>query len=183
MKESKFAVWANLFWMFLKINLLSTSGPASVGLLYKESVEKKLMSEAEFVEAVGFSNVLPGSDALQLAMFVGYSVAGLPGALVAVLGSILPPTALMLGVAAAIQRYQGEAWMQGFMNGLGPAVAMLIVVVAWQIFRAGSTKALRRRTLLIAGLSAGAFWFDLPSPLVLVGAGVLGVILFRIRSY
>lgn len=183
MKESKFTVWSQLFWMFLKINLLSTSGPASVGLLYKESVEKKLMSEAEFVEAVGFSNVLPGSDALQLAMFVGYSVAGLPGALVALLGSILPPTVLMLGVAAAVQRYQGEAWMQGFMSGLGPAVAMLIVVVAWQIFRAEGTKSLQRRTLLIAGLSAVAFWFEFPSPLVLLGAGVLGVILFRKRSY
>ncbi len=180
---SKPAVWLRLFWMFLKINLLSTSGPASVGLLYKEAVEGKFMSEAEFIEAVGFSNVLPGSDALQLAMFVGYSIAGLPGALVALLGSILPPTALMLGVVAVLQRHQSEAWMQGFMGGLGPAVAMLIVVVAWQIFRAESTRALRSRTLLIAGLSAVAFWFELPSPLVLLGAGILGVILFGKRSY
>ena len=59
-----------LFLMFLKVNLLTTSGPASVGLLYEEAVGS-LMTEEEFVQAVGFSSALPGSDALQLAMFVG----------------------------------------------------------------------------------------------------------------
>jgi len=178
MKASKFAIWGRLFWMFIKINVLSTSGPASVGLLYKEAVGP-LMSEAEFIEAVGFSNVLPGSEALKLAMFVGFAAGGIPGTVAALFGSILPPTLIMLAVAAAIQRVQGEAWMQGFIKGLAPAVAMLIVVVAWQIFRSESTKTIQTRALVIAGLSAIAFWFDVPSPLVLLGAGILGVILFR----
>ena len=178
MKPSKLKVWVRLLWMFIKINVLSTSGPASVGLLYKESVGD-LMSEAEFIEAVGFSNVLPGSEALKLAMFVGYAAGGIPGTIAALLGSILPPTLLMLAVAAAIQRVQGEAWMDGFIKGLAPAVAMLIVVVAWQIFRSESTKTIKVRALVIAGLSAIALWFDIPSPLVLLGAGILGVILFR----
>jgi chromate transporter len=178
MKQSKLKVWFRLLWMFVKINVLSTSGPASVGLLYKESVGE-LMTEAEFIEAVGFSNVLPGSEALKLAMFVGFAAGGIPGTIAALLGSILPPTLLMLAVAAAIQRVQGEAWMDGFIKGLAPAVAMLIVVVAWQIFRSESTKTIQVRALVIAGLSAVALWFNIPSPLVLLGAGVLGVILFR----
>lgn len=178
MKPSKFTVWKRLFWMFIKINVLSTSGPASVGLLYKESVGP-LMTESEFIEAVGFSNVLPGSEALKLAMFVGYAAGGIPGTVAALLGSILPPTLIMLGVAAAIQRVQGEAWMANFIRGLAPAVAMLIVIVAWQIFRSESTKTIQTRALVIAGLSAIAFWFDIPSPLVLLGSGILGVILFR----
>jgi len=178
MKPSKFSVWARLFWMFIKINVLSTSGPASVGLLYKESVGP-LMTEAEFIEAVGFSNVLPGSEALKLAMFVGYAAGGIPGTVAALLGSILPPTLIMLGVSAAIQRVQGEAWMDGFIKGLAPAVTMLIVIVAWQIFRSESTKTIQVRALVIAGLSAIAFWFNVPSPLVLLGAGILGVVLFR----
>ena len=112
-------------------------------------------------------------------MFVGYAAGGIPGTFAALLGSILPPTLIMLAVAAAIQRVQGEAWMADFIKGLAPAVAMLIVVVAWQIFRSESTKTIQARALIIAGLSAIAFWFDLPSPLVLLGAGTLGVILFR----
>jgi chromate transporter len=178
MKASKFAVWKRLFWMFVRVNLLSTSGPASVGLLYKESVGT-LMTEAEFIEAVGFSNVLPGSEALKLAMFVGFAAGGISGTFAALLGSILPPTLIMLAVAAAIQRVQGEAWMASFIKGLAPAVAMLIAVVAWQIFRSESTKSIQTRALVIAGLSAIAFWLNVPSPLVLLGAGILGVILFR----
>src|SRR5690349_8314381 len=57
MNQSKFVIWLKLLWMFLKVNLLSPSGPASIGLLYKEAVDKKVMTEAQFVEAVGFSNV------------------------------------------------------------------------------------------------------------------------------
>ncbi|HVN15421.1 MAG TPA: chromate transporter, partial [Anaerolineales bacterium] len=67
-----------LFWTFLKVNLLTTSGPASVGLLYHEAVPN-LVTDSQFVQAVGLSSVLPGSDALQLAMYVGYAVAGIPG--------------------------------------------------------------------------------------------------------
>ena len=183
MKSSSFETWMHLFWLFLKVNLLSTSGPASIGLLYKESVEKKMMTEAQFVEAVGFSNVLPGSEALKLAMFVGFAAGGFPGTVAALLGSVLPPTLIMLAVAATLQRFQGEAWMQGFMNGLGPAVAMLIVVVAWQIFRTENTKSIQWRSLLIGVLSAVGFWLDLPSPFVLFGAGLLGIILFGKRSF
>ena len=182
MDNSRFSLWMNLFWMFLKINVLSTSGPASVGLLYKESVDKKMMTEAQFVEAVGFSNVLPGSEALKLAMFVGFAAGGFPGTVAALLGSVLPPTVIMLAVAATLQRFQGEAWMQGFMGGLGPAVAMLIVVVAWQIFRAEGKSSFQWRTLFIGALSAVGFWLDIPSPFVLLGAGILGIILFGKRS-
>lgn len=178
MNLSKYSVWGRLFWMFLKVNMLSTSGPASVGLLYKEAVGK-IMTEEGFIEAVGFSYVLPGSEALKLAMFVGYATAGFPGTIVALLGSILPPTLIMLTVVAVLHQVRGEVWMQGFLKGLGPAVAMLIVVTAWQIFRSESTKSIQVRALIVALISAVAFWVDLPTPLVLLGAGVLGVLLFR----
>lgn len=178
MNQTKFTVWLQLLWMFLKVNLLSPSGPASVGLLYKEAVGH-VMTEEQFVEAVGFSNVLPGSEALKLAMFVGYAAGGVPGVMTALLGAVLPPTVMMLILAAVLQRFQQEDWLQGFVAGMSPAVAALIVVVAWELFHVGQTKKIGRRTLIIAALSAIALWFEIPSPLVLLGAGVLGVILFR----
>ncbi|MEW6401595.1 MAG: chromate transporter [Chloroflexota bacterium] len=171
-------VWLRLLWMFLKVNLLSPSGPASVGLLYKEAVGK-IMTEERFVEAVGFSNVLPGSEALKLAMFVGFAAGGVPGVFTALLGAVLPPTVMMLVVASVLQRFQQEAWLGGFVAGMSPAVAALIIVVAVELLRVGQTRRLGKRTALIAVLSAVAFYFDLPSPLVLLGAGILGVLLFR----
>ncbi|MCC7118342.1 MAG: chromate transporter [Anaerolineales bacterium] len=178
MNETKFSLWLQLLWMFLKVNLLSPSGPASVSLLYKEAVGK-IMTEKQFVEAVGFSNVLPGSEALKLAMFVGYAAGGVPGVLTALLGAALPPTVMMLILAMLLKTVQHENWLTGFVAGMSPAIAALIIVVAWELFRVGQTKKVGRRTLLIAGLSALAFWLDVPSPLVLLGAGILGVILFR----
>ena len=140
-------VWLRLLWMFLKVNILSPSGPASIGLLYKEAVAKRLMTEAQFVEAVGFSNVLPGSEALKLAMFVGFAAGGIPGVLTALLGAILPPTVMMLIVAALLQRFQHSEWISGFVTGMSPAVAALIAVVAWELFRATSPRRIDRHRL------------------------------------
>jgi len=165
-------VWLRLFWLFLRINLLTSSGPASVGLLYKDAVGR-IMTETQFVEAVGFSSVLPGSEALKLAMFVGYAAGGLGGTVAALLGSILPPTVSMLLVTLAVQSFEGEAWMDGFVRGMLPAVAMLISYAAWKLFR-GSGQ-IRRRRLLIGGLGLAALLAGVPTPLVLVGAGLMGV--------
>lgn len=178
MSAPPFQTWLKLFWMFLKVNLLSPSGPASIGLLYDEAAGK-LMSEERFVEAVGFSNVLPGSEALKLAMFVGHAAAGVPGVLAALLGAILPPTVMMLVVAAILQSFQHEDWLERFVGGMSPAVAALMVLVGWELFRAGTSKTVKFRTLLIAALSALALWLDVPVPVVLLGAGILGVLLFR----
>jgi chromate transporter len=171
------AAWFKLFWLFIKINLLTTSGPASVGLLYKESVGV-FLSESEFVEAVGFSSVLPGSDALQLAMFVGYAVGGISGALAALLGSILPPTVLMLGVISILQRLRGETWVSNFVHGLAPAVAVLMALVAWQVFY-GEGGGKMGLSIVIGILSLVALLLKAPPPLVLIGAGLLGVIFLR----
>lgn len=181
MTPSKFTIWLKLLWMFLKVNVLSPSGPASIGLLYKEAVGK-IMSEERFVEAVGFSNFLPGSEALKLAMFVGFAAGGVPGVFTALLGAIIPPTLLMLIVSALLQQFQHENWLEGFVAGMSPSVAALIVVVAWQLFRTSSKKKTDHRVILIALLSAAALWFGVPSPLVLVSAGVLGIILFGRRQ-
>lgn len=171
------SLW-ELFLLFLKVNLLTTSGPASVGLLYEEAVGK-LMDEAQFVEAVGFSSVLPGSDALQLAMFVGYSARGIPGALVALLGSILPPTVIMLLVVWLLKFISGEAWVGGFVRGLAPAVAVLMVMVAYKVFRGETGQAIGWVSILIAAGSLIAYLLNVSTPLVLLGAGILGIFFLR----
>ncbi len=175
---SKLRVWLKLFWMFLKVNLLTTSGPSSIGLLYKESVGT-LMTEAEFIEAVGFSNFLPGSEALKLAMFVGYAAGGIPAVFAALLGAVLPPTVIMFTVVAVLARFQGEIWMKNFIKGMAPSVGVLIALVSWKIFRSDSSKSIGKRVYLIVGLAFAGLLIDIPSPLVLMVCGIFGVILFR----
>ncbi len=168
-----------LFWLFLKINLLSTSGIASVGLLHQEAVGT-LLTESQFVQAVSFSSVLPGSDALQIAMFVGFRVGGMPGAMAALLGSILPPTVLMLGVVVVLHRLRREAWVSRFVQGLSPAVAVLMMYTAFRLVVGGNGGSLNWPTLALAVPSLAAFvFFDAPPPVVLIIAGLLGIFLFR----
>ena len=173
MKRSKFSIWFSLLWMFLKVNLLSPSGPASVGLLYKEAVGK-VMSEERFVEAVGFSNVLPGSEALKLAMFVGYAAGGIPGGLVALLGSILPPTLIILGVTMILHRLRREAWVGNFVEGLAPAISVLMIFTAWKIFEKGGETGWVGWTIGLVSLAA--MWLKAPERLVVVAAGIVGII-------
>ena len=166
-----------LFWLFIKVNLLSTSGPASVGLLHTEAVGR-IMTEAQFIQAVGLSSVLPGSDALQLAMFVGYAASGVAGALVALLGSVLPPTLLMFGVVAVLHRLRREAWVSRFVEGLTPAVSVLMVFVAWKIFTGGNGGMVNWQSGLLGLASLVALIFEAPAPLVLLVAGILGIFIF-----
>jgi chromate transport protein ChrA len=95
-----------------------------------------------------------------------------------VLGSMLPPTLLMLGVVSVLQRLRGEAWVGNFVSGLTPAVAVLMAIVAWQIFK-GENGGMSWITVLLAGGSLLAFLLKVPAPLVLLASGLLGIILFR----
>jgi len=161
-----------IFWIFIKVNLLSTSGPASVGLLYHEVVGNHV-TEAQFVQAVGLSSVLPGSDALQLAMYIGYAMHGTSGGFVALAGSILPPTLIILGVTAILHRLRREAWLSSFVEGLAPAISVLMLFTAWKIFEKGGSDGWE--AWMIGGISLIAMFLNAPARIVVVIAGLVGV--------
>ena len=165
-------LYLQLFWTFLKVNLLSTSGPASVGLLYNEAVGR-FVTDGEFVQAVGFSSVLPGSDALQLAMYIGYAAGGIPGGLVALIASILPPTVLILGVVVLLHRIRREAWVQSFVEGLTPAISVVILFAAWKIFQKGGETGWQG--WLLGAVSLAALWLKAPARIVVLVAALIGV--------
>lgn len=144
-----------------------------MGLLYHEAVGV-FVTEAEFVQAVGFSSVLPGSDALQLAMYIGYAAGGIPGGLVALTASILPPTLIILGVTMILHRLRREAWVSNFVEGLTPAIAVLMVFTAWKIFEKGS--GMNWFGWGLAVVSFAAMWFKVPERVVIILAGIIGVI-------
>ena len=131
------------------------------------------------MQAVGLATLLPGSDALQLAMFVGYTVAGIPGGFVSLFAAILPPTVIMLGVVMLLHRIQREAWVSRFVEGLTPAVAVLILTVAWKIFRGSGSESIGWQSLVLSGTGLVALLFEVPAPLVLLACGIAGTFLFK----
>jgi chromate transporter len=166
-------ILSQLFWTFIKVNLLSTSGPASVGLLYHEAIGR-FVTEDQFIQAVGLSSVLPGSDALQLAMYIGYAAGGISGGLVALLASILPPTVIILGVTMILHRLRREAWVGNFVEGLAPAISVLMIFTAWKIFEKGGETSWIGWAIGIISLLA--MWLKAPERIVVIMAGIIGII-------
>jgi len=146
-----------------------------VGLLYHEAVGH-FITEAEFVQAVGFSSVLPGSDALQLAMYIGYAAAGIPGGLVALTASILPPTLIILGVTMILHRLRRTAWLNSFVEGLTPAISVLMVFTAWKIFEKGGGMSWFGWGIAITSFIA--MWLKVPERFAIIIAGIIGIIFF-----
>jgi len=165
-----------LFWVFIKVNLLSTSGPASVGLLHDEVVGK-LITGDQFTQAYGLSAVLPGSDALQLAMYIGYAVAGIPGGFVALLAAILPPTVIILGVTMILHRVRREVWVSHFIDGLTPAISVLMLFIAWKIFQKGGADTWQGWAIGIVSLIAMVY--KVPERIVIVIAALIGVFFLK----
>lgn len=165
-----------LFWIFLKVNLLSTSGPASLALLHHEVVGK-LVTDAQYTQVVALSSVLPGSDALQNAMYIGYMVAGIPGGFVALLASILPPTVIILGVTMVLHRLRREAWLSSFIEGLTPAISVLMLFVAWKIFEKGGSTGWEGWAIGIVSLIA--MFLNAPARIVVILAGLVGIFFLK----
>lgn len=144
-----------------------------MGLLYHEVVGK-LVTESQFVQAVGLSSVLPGSDALQLAMYIGYAVEGIPGGFIALLASILPPTIIILGVTMVLYRLRRQAWISNFVDGLAPAISVLMLFTAWKIFQKGGSTNWEGWAIGLISLAA-MFSQKIPERIVIIIAGLVGV--------
>lgn len=176
--KPRWRVWLRLFWVFFKTNWLTTTGPASIGLLYDEMVAKD-MSERQFVEAVGFSNFLPGSAAVKLSVYIGYPIGGLPGIAAALLGAALPPILSVSLALYLLSRYPPGDWLNRFTHGLEPAVAVLIALVGWRFLQPQAGQKWRKKDLLLAVMTLAALIAGVPSPLVLLLAGLTGIVLYR----
>ncbi len=144
-----------------------------MGLLYHEAIGR-FVTEDQFIQAVGLSSVLPGSDALQLAMYIGYAAGGISGGLVALLASILPPTVIILGVTMVLHRLRREAWVGNFVEGLAPAISVLMIFTAWKIFEKGGETSWIGWTIGIVSLLA--MWLKAPERIVVIMAGIIGII-------
>lgn len=163
----------NLFWTFIKINLLTPSGPASIGLIHEEVVGT-FITEQQFVQAAAWARVLPGSDALQMAVIVGYQYAGILGAAVALLAAILPAS-LVASLVFVVLHYFGKSeYMSRFFDGVTPALIALIFYTALDMGR-GITLS---NTVFTLGVAAFlAYLFKVPAPIVLVGSGLIWLLI------
>ena len=172
-----------LFWSFAKVGLFGFGGgPSFIPLLEEEVVTaRRWLSREQFMDAFAFGNALPGPITTKLAGYVGYRVAGWPGALLALLGLTLPTIIGMITLAAAYLRYQDDPLIGSFLSGVRPVVIalLLLVVLNFAPGAFGSRRVLEQKPSLwlIAAASFALAVFGVHPALLIVLGGVTGLLL------
>ena len=143
--------------------------------MHDELVERRRwISNARFLHALNYCMLLPGPEAQQLAVYVGWLLHRVKGGIVAGLTFIIPAFFIMLGLSYVYAVHGDVEWVDALFYGLGAAV---VGIVAAAVIRIGK-KALRNGVLyLVAALAFVAiFFFHVPFPLIVLGAGLIGLL-------
>ena len=121
-------IYFQLFLSFFQIGLLSFGGGyAAMPLIQGQVVQGHgWLSMSEFTDLITISQMTPGPIAVNSATFVGIKIAGIPGALVATFGCILPSCILVTLLAKLYLKYREMAMLQGILHSLRPAVVAMI---------------------------------------------------------
>lgn len=128
-------IYLQLFWSFLQIGLFSFGGGyAAMPLIQGQVVTSHgWLTMSEFTDLITISQMTPGPIAVNSATFVGLKIAGIPGAVVATVGCILPSCIIVTILAKLYLRYRSMDMLQGVLHSLRPAVVAMIASAGVQI--------------------------------------------------
>jgi chromate transporter len=166
---------STLFLTFLKIGgLLYGSGYVLLAFLRNDFVERLgWLTDRQLLDAVAIGQVTPG-PVFTTATFIGYIVAGLPGALVATLGIFLPSFLFVALTNPLIPRLRRSAWMSAFLDGVNVAAVGLMLAVTWELGRAAIVDWLTAALALAAALLLVRFKVN--STWLIAGGAIAGLV-------
>jgi chromate transporter len=169
------AVWA-------KIGLISFGGPAGqIATMHRILVdERRWIGEARFLHALNYCMLLPGPEAQQLAIYIGWLLHRTWGGIVAGTLFVLPGAVVMLGLSLLYAGYHEVGLVAGIFFGIKPAVLAIVLHALVRIGKRALTS--RLAAALAAAAFIGIFFLDLPFPLIVVGAGTIGFLVSHLRG-
>lgn len=160
--------------VWLRVALLSFGGPAGqIAVMHRILVEeKRWLGEARFLHALNFCMLLPGPEAQQLAIYIGWLVHRTLGGIVAGLLFVLPGVIAIMVLSWIYALYGEVGFVTGLFFGLKAAV---LAIVLQAVVRIGK-RALRNGTMiaLAAASFAAIFLFDAPFPVIILVAALIG---------
>jgi chromate transporter len=168
----------NLFFSFLRLGLTAFGGPAMVAHIRELSTQRhQWLDETDFKNGVALCQSIPGATAMQTAAYVGLRVRGISGALATYIGFGLPAFILMLILSVIYTRFNSLPKFISLFNGLQVIVVAIIINATYSF---GRNIANNYRSVIVALLSALLLWLGISPFMVIVGAGILGMALFRV---
>ncbi len=185
-------IYLELLWSFFQIGLFSIGGGyAAMPLIQHQVVDlHPWLTMTQFADIITISEMTPGPIAINAATFVGIQVAGIPGAVVATVGCVLPSCIIVTTLAYIYYRFRGLTMVQGILAGLRPAVvamiasagiSLMILAFYGQRELPADLRSIDGVALAIfaAGLFALRKW-KLNPVTVIAAAGAAGVILYAL---
>jgi chromate transporter len=162
--------------VWLRVALLSFGGPAGqIAVMHRILVEeKKWISESRFLHALNYCMLLPGPEAQQLATYIGWLLHRTAGGLVAGTLFVLPGVVAILILSILYAGFKELTLVQAIFFGIKAAVLAIVVEA---VIRIGK-RALKNGAMvaLAAAAFVAIFFLDVPFPLVIIGAGLIGYI-------
>lgn len=162
--------------VWTKVAIYSFGGPAGqIAVMHKLLVEeKKWISENRFLHALNYCMLLPGPEAQQLAIYIGWLMHKLKGGLVAGILFVLPGFISILILSLLYAGFNDTSFVQALFYGIKPAV-MAIVVQA--VFKIGK-RALKNEVMVLLSVMAfiAIFFFNVPFPIIVLSAGLIGYV-------
>ncbi len=173
--EARVPLRTALLWWF-KLGFINFGGPAGqIALMHQELVDKRRwISNGRYLHALNYCMLLPGPEAQQLAIYIGWLLNGSFGGIAAGILFVLPAALLMLGLAWLYAVHADVAWVEAIFYGLGAAV---IGIVATAVIRIGGN-ALKHPILVViaAGAFMAIFALQIAFPIVIITAAIVGFI-------
>jgi chromate transporter len=164
------------FKYWLKLGFISFGGPAGqISMMHQELVERRRwISEHRYLHALNYCMLLPGPEAIQLAIYISWLMHGVKGAVMAGVLFFLPAFVLLSALAGIYLNFGDVPAVQGIFYGIKPAVVAVVLFAAWRI----GSKSLKNGVLMaIAALAfVGIFFFKLDFPWIVLAAAILGAI-------
>jgi len=160
---------------FLKIgSVLFGSGYVLLAFLRADLVDRwRWLTDRQLLDAIAIGQFTPG-PVFTTATFIGYVVAGSPGALLATLGIFLPAFVFVALSSPLIPRLRRSPWAAGFLDGVNAASLGLMAVVTWQLGRAAIVDVLAAALAVIA--AAIVFTTRINSAWLVLAGGIAGLI-------
>ena len=158
-------ILAELFLTFMKIGAFTFGGGyAMVGIIEHECVEKKeWLTHEEMTDITVIAESTPGPIAINCATYTGYRQAGLPGAVAATVGMVLPSFAIIFAISMFLERFLEIRVVAGAFKGIKLCVALLIVNAGINM-----VKKMKKKTPLSIGILVTAFCVMLAAELAAV---------------
>jgi chromate transporter len=164
------------FPYWLKLGFISFGGPAGqIAMMHQELVEKRRwISEHRFLHALNYCMLLPGPEAIQLAIYIAWLMHGIGGAIMAGVLFFLPAFVLLSVLAGVYLAWGDLPLVAGIFYGIKPAVVAVVLFAAWRI----GSKAIKNGILGAIAVAAfvGIFFFKLDFPWIVLAAAILGAI-------